>query len=206
MTAARFDLGAIRRIAAVREVRLVTLGYLGHMWELYAMWAWVGACAAASLAASGMSDVTRPAALVAFIAIGTGAVGCVLAGRLADVCRPRAHRPRVDGGLGRLRASARCFVYGRHPAWLVLLVAVWGFSVVADSAQFSALVSEHAPADAVGTALTLQTSLGFLLTMVTIDALPRVADAAGWQWACVLLALGPIFGTMAMGRLSRRAT
>ena len=205
VTAARFDLGAIRRIVTVREVRLVTLGYLGHMWELYAMWAWVGAFAAASLAASGMSDVTRPAALVAFIAIGTGAVGCVLAGRLADLIG-RARIARASMVVSAACALGTAFVYGRHPAWLVLLVAVWGFSVVADSAQFSALVSEHAPADAVGTALTLQTSLGFLLTMVTIDALPRVADAAGWQWACVLLALGPIFGTMAMGRLSRRVT
>jgi hypothetical protein len=67
-------------------------------------------------------------------------------------------------------------------------------------------VSEHAPADAVGTALTLQTSLGFLLTMVTIDALPRLAAVAGWQWACTLLALGPVFGTLAMGRLRARLT
>ncbi|MCC6988185.1 MAG: MFS transporter [Acidobacteria bacterium] len=200
VTAARFDMGAIRRIAAVREVRLVTLGYLGHMWELYAMWAWVGAFAAASLAASGMREVTRPAALVAFIAIGTGAVGCVLAGRLADVVG-RARIARASMVVSAACALGTVLAYGRHPAWLVLLVAVWGFSVVADSAQFSALVSEHAPADAVGTALTLQTSLGFLLTMVTIDALPRVAAAAGWQWACTLLALGPVVGTLAMGRL-----
>lgn len=200
VTAARFDMGAIRRIAAVREVRLVTLGYLGHMWELYAMWAWVGAFAAASLAASGMREVTRPAALVAFIAIGTGAVGCVLAGRLADVVG-RARIARASMVVSAACALGTVLAYGRHPAWLVLLVAVWGFSVVADSAQFSALVSEHAPADAVGTALTLQTSLGFLLTMVTIDALPRVAAVAGWQWACTLLALGPVVGTLAMGRL-----
>ncbi|MEZ5291710.1 MAG: hypothetical protein R2745_11535 [Vicinamibacterales bacterium] len=73
--------------------------------------------------------------------------------------------------------------------------------MVADSAQFSALVSERAPADAVGTALTLQTSLGFLLTMVTIDLTPRIADAAGWQWACWLLALGPAAGWWVMGRV-----
>jgi MFS family permease len=203
VTAARFDLGAIRRIVAVREVRLVTLGYLGHMWELYAMWAWVAAFAAASLAASGVRDVARPAALVAFIAIGTGALGCVLAGRLADLVG-RARIARASMVVSAACALGTALVYGRHPAWLVLLVAVWGFSVVADSAQFSALVSEHAPPAAVGTALTLQTSLGFLLTMVTIDVLPRVADAAGWQWACLLLALGPIGGTLAMGRLGAR--
>ena len=89
-------------------------------------------------------------------------------------------------------ALAIVFASEKSRAWLLLLVAIWGFSVVADSAQFSALVSERAPADAVGTALTLQTALGFLLTMLTIDALPRVAGVVGWQWACSLLALGPI--------------
>ena len=78
---------------------------------------------------------------------------------------------------------------------------VWGFAVVADSAQFSALVSEYSPADHVGTALTLQTCLGFLLTMVTIELLPRVADAVGWRWASLLLVPGPLLGVVAMGGL-----
>jgi MFS family permease len=107
-----------------------------------------------------------------------------------------------------MAVSAACAVltaatFGRHPAWLFALVVVWGFAVVADSAQFSALVSERAPADAVGTALTLQTSLGFLLTMVTIDLTPRIAAVAGWQWGCVWLALGPVAGVVAMRRLGQ---
>ena len=206
ITTARFDLGAIRRIVAVREVRLVTLGYLGHMWELYAMWAWVAVFAAASLAASGVASPAREAALVAFIAIGSGALGCVMAGRLADTFG-KARVARTAMAVSAVCAGATALVYGRHPAWLFALVVVWGFSVVADSAQFSALVSERAPADAVGTALTLQTSLGFLLTMLTIDLTPRLAALAGWQWGCVFLALGPIAGFMAMGRLEgARAT
>ncbi len=203
VTSARFDLGAIRRIVAVREVRLVTLGYLGHMWELYAMWAWVAAFAAASLAASGVVSPARPAALVAFVAIGSGALGCVMAGRLADTLG-RARVARAAMAVSAVCAIATALAFGRHPAWLVALVFVWGFSVVADSAQFSALVSERAPADAVGTALTLQTSLGFLLTMVTIDLTPRLADVVGWQWGCVFLALGPLAGVLAMGRLGPR--
>jgi len=200
ITTARFDLGAIRRIVAVREVRLVTLGYLGHMWELYAMWAWVAVFAAASLAASGVTSPAREAALVAFIAIGSGAFGCVMAGRLADTFG-KARVARAAMAVSAACAGATALIYGRHPAWLFALVVVWGFSVVADSAQFSALVSERAPADAVGTALTLQTSLGFLLTMLTIDLTPRLAALAGWQWGCVFLALGPLAGIAAMRRL-----
>lgn len=200
VTTARFDLGAVRRIAAVREVRLVTLGYLGHMWELYAMWAWVAVFAAASLTASGVVSPAREAALVAFIAIGSGALGCVMAGRLADTFG-KARVARAAMAVSAACACATVAVYGRHPAWLFALVVVWGFSVVADSAQFSALVSERAPADAVGTAVTLQTSLGFLLTMVTIDLTPRLAALGGWQWGCVFLAIGPLAGIAAMRRL-----
>ncbi len=200
---APFSLTAIGRAFAVRDVRVVTLGYLGHMWELYAMWAWIAVFAGASLAASGVASPGAHASFVAFVAIGSGALGCALAGRGADVwgkARVARHALLVSGAC----CMATAAVYGRHPAWLYLLVMVWGFSVVADSAQFSALVSERAPVDAIGTALTLQTSLGFLLTMVTIDLLPRLAIGVGWKYAAWLLALGPLGGLIAMSRLAEQ--
>ncbi len=80
---------------------------------------------------------------------------------------------------------------------------VWGFFVVADSAQFSAMVTELAPAHAVGTALTLQTSVGFLLTMVTIQLIPALVEVVGWPWAFPVLALGPALGIAAIRRLGR---
>lgn len=201
VTVARFDPSAIRRIVAVPGVRIATLGYLGHMWELYAMWAWVAAFAAASFAASATAHASWLASLVAFVAIGSGAIGCVWAGRLADTFgRARVARAAM------LASGACCLatpaVFGAHPAWILALTIAWGFSVVADSAQFSALVSEHAPVESIGTALTLQTSLGFLLTMVTIDLLPRAAAVVSWQWACWLLAPGPLLGAWAMRRLT----
>ena len=102
-------------------------------------------------------------------------------------------------------AALTLVVYGRAPWMLYVLIVVWGFSVVADSAQFSALVTEYAPRDHVGTALTLQTCAGFLLTMVTIELLPRVADATSWRWASLLLVPGPILGAYAMNSLVPKA-
>jgi hypothetical protein len=96
-------------------------------------------------------------------------------------------------------------LFGEPLAALLPLLLVWGISVVADSAQFSAAVSELAPHDYVGTALTLQTSMGFLLTCATIYLLPKVAGAIGWRWSMSVLAIGPAFGVWAMLALRRRS-
>ena len=202
---APFDPHAIRKILASRGARLATFGYLGHMWELYAMWTWIAVFAAASFAASGMPNASAAGSMAAFLAIGSGAAGCGLAGYLAD----RLGKARI--AMWAMLASAACatltvVVFGASPFWLYALVMVWGFAVVADSAQFSALVSEHAPREHIGTALTLQTCVGFLLTMVTIELLPRLADAVGWQWASMLLVPGPLLGAWAMARLRRAGT
>jgi MFS family permease len=195
-----FDPHAIRKILSSRGARLAILGYLGHMWELYAMWTWVVVFAWTSLTDSGVANVAAAGSMAAFLAIGSGAAGCVLAGYVAD----RLGKARV--AMWAMIASATCaaltvVVYGGAPMLLYLLIMVWGFAVVADSAQFSALVSEHAPRHHVGTALTLQTCVGFLLTMVTIELLPRVADYTGWRWASLVLVPGPLLGAWAMWRL-----
>jgi MFS family permease len=197
---APFDAHAIRHVLQNRGVRLATLGYLGHMWELYAMWTWIAGFAAASLAA-GPAASPHAASLVAFVAIASGAVGCVLAGRWAD----RWGKAEIAGGamiVSAACAAAAGFAYAQPLTWLLLLAIVWGFSVVADSAQFSALVAEHSPRTHVGTALTLQTCAGFLLTMASMRILPGVAAAAGWQWAFLLLVPGPVAGAYAMRRLA----
>jgi sugar phosphate permease len=86
--------------------------------------------------------------------------------------------------------------------WLLVPVALlWGFFVIADSAQFSVLVTESVPPHAVGTALTLQTSLGFLLTAVVIQLVPPFVALVGWRWAFVILALGPVLGIWSIRRL-----
>jgi MFS family permease len=187
---APFDPHAIGRVFRNREVRLATFGYFGHMWELYAMWTWIAAFTAAGLSA-------QRGSLVAFVTIASGAIGCVGAGFVAD----RLGKARVAAWA--MMVSAACaalagFAFG-GPLWLLLgLAVVWGVAVVADSALFSALISEHSLRDYVGTALTVQMCSGFLLTMATIRLLPVVASAIGWQWVFLLLVPGPILGTVAM--------
>lgn len=195
-----FSWRLVGELVRVREIRLVTAGYLGHMWELYAFWAYVALYWAASLSASGVSPAPRMVSLLAFCSIGVGLVGCLWGGLAAD----RLGRERVviwslavSGTAGVLSA----LVFGA-PLLLVLpVILVWGIAVIADSAQFSALVTEVAPAHAIGTALTLQVALGFLLTMAAIQLMPVLHEGLGPRWAFPALALGPVLGIAAMRRL-----
>ncbi|MCC7123966.1 MAG: MFS transporter, partial [Acidobacteria bacterium] len=201
----RFDPHAIRRLLSIRGVRLALIGYLGHMWELYAMWTWIGVFATASFVAAGLGPSASAAgSLAAFLAIGAGAIGCAVAGLLADSWG-KAHVARLALVGSGICAALTPLVFGRAPIWTFALAVAWGITVVADSAQFSALVSEYAPPHQVGTALTFQTSIGFLLTMITIDLLPRLATATSWQYAAWLLVPGPVIGALAMRALSARA-
>jgi|TARA_B100000315_G_scaffold251292_1_gene285813 MFS family permease len=199
---APFDPRAAFAVFVNRGTRLATLGYLGHMWELYAMWTWMAPFAAASLLARNPTAATS-GALVAFVAIASGAAGCTVAGLLAD----RIGHARIAGWS--MVASGGCaaatvVVFGAPPAILYAFAVLWGITVIADSAQFSTLVTYYSPGAHVGTALTMQTCLGFLLTMVTIRAVPAVAAAVGWQWGFLLLAPGPALGAIAMRALWRR--
>lgn len=192
-----FDWRFAGRVLADRPTRLANFGYLGHMWELYAMWAWVPLFLLASYEQAGLSP--RAARLAGFAVLGAGALGSVLAGQIAD----RIGRTRVT--VWSLAISGACALgaglFFRQPVPLTVLCLIWGFAVVADSAQFSAAVSELADPRYVGTALTLQTSLGFLLTLFTIRMIPPLVDRFGWDKAFVVLAAGPAFGIWSMVRL-----
>jgi MFS family permease len=194
---ARFDPRQVGRVLRNRPVRLASLGYFGHMWELYAMWAWFLVFFRDGHGAGGSA-----AAYAAFAVIGVGGLGCVAAGALADRVG-RAEAAAVAMVVSCACAVAIGLLVGA-PTWVVLAVAlVWGFAVVADSALFSTLVTEHADQAYVGTALAFQLAVGFTLTVATIWLLPIAEDAVGWRWAFALLAPGPALGVLAMLRLRR---
>jgi MFS family permease len=197
---AGFDPSQARRALANRGVRLAVLGYLGHMWELYAMWAWFAVFFAAALRADGDSDPASAAAFATFAVIAVGALGCWLGGLLGD----RWGRTRTTAAA--MAVSCACAVligvaFAAPPGLLLVVGLVWGVAVIADSAQFSAMVTELAEQAYVGTALALQLALGFTLTVATIWLLPLVETEVGWRWAFLLLAPGPALGVVAMLRL-----
>ena len=196
-----FEAKAIGEAWTNKRVRYAYLGYFGHMWELYAMWAWVGVIAYASFSFSiANEEALSLSKLVAFLAIAAGGVGCVLGGYVAD----RIGKARVTiiaMAVSGLAAVATAASFG-GPVWItVIFIVIWGLAIIPDSPQFSALVADASPPEIAGSLMTLQTAIGFALTIFTVQAAPLLAGVTGWPTVIIIMALGPLFGIWFMRKL-----
>jgi MFS family permease len=197
-----FTFALVGTVLRNKQYREVLGGYLGHMFELYACWVWLPSFLAASAIAQGYGADASVSWVngLSFVVLAAGAIGCVLGGELADRIGPVrlvVYAMLVSGSCALLTP----LVFGTAPTLVVTLLLVWSVSVIADSAQFSTLVTRVVAPHAVGTALTLQTSIGFLLTTIAIQLVPPVVGVIGWRYAFPMLALGPALGIAAIRRL-----
>jgi hypothetical protein len=201
-----FDWRQIGQTFRSRGLRLANFGYLGHMWELYSMWSWIAVIVASSAPRFSRATVE----LIAFASIAIGFVGCVWGGSASDhiaqrggtTITGRARVTIIAMALSGACCIAAALAFG-HPQWLMVIAFIWGVAIIADSAQFSAAISELADPRYVGTALTAQTAFGFLLTAFSIRAIAAIAAAYGWRWAALAMAPGPALGIMAMSKLEK---
>ena len=198
---ARFDPKSALWAWKLPALRLANFGYFGHMWELYAAWAWLGVFLDASfrLVMDEGAAITW-ARLATFATIAVGAAGAFAAGVLADKVG-RTMVTSVAMAVSGICSLTVGLFFGGPPLLLIAVCLLWGVSIIADSAQFSASVAELSNRYLVGTMITLQTAIGFLLTLVSIHLMPVFVDAVGWRWAFAPLALGPAFGIWAMLKL-----
>ena len=198
----RFDPLQIWQVFRTRSLALTNIGYVGHMWELYAMWAWILAFARFAEGRLEVFPFDKPE-YFCFIIVSIGAIGCVIAGRLSDIfgrCNTTTILMLVSG----VCAFLIGFLVELDPILFTVVAMIWGLTIIADSGQFSAAVTELSESHLVGTALTVQMALGFGVTVIAIWIVPIAAHCFGsFQWAFLILAPGPFIGAIAMLTLRR---
>ena len=200
-----FKMSSITQAWTNKRVRYAYLGYFGHMWELYAMWAWIGiACYTSYSLSMSEDDAVSFSKITAFLAIGLGGVACFFAGYWADkIGKARvAIIAMVFSAFGALITAA---TFGGAPWITFLAVVIWGIAIIPDSSQFSALVADGAPAEIAGSLMTLQTAIGFALTIFTVQITPYMVAWTSWSTVIYIMAIGPIFGIFFMRKLEKLA-
>ena len=181
-----------------KDFRSAAFGYFGHMWELYTFWALVPSL----IILSNPTDLNVP--LLSFLIIASGGISCVVGGYIAQ----KTGSARV--AFYSLLISFTCcaiaaFMLKQSPMVAIPFLVIWGITVISDSPQFSALVAQTALPEWRGTALTLVTSIGFAITIVSIQILTRLFVKGLDPWFCfIILSIGPLLGLIALYRITRR--
>ena len=191
--ARRMELRMLYQVFRIAGYRRAALGYFGHMWELYAFWVLTPLLVRAALAALGL-DRPSYVSLGAFLVIGIGALGCIGGGLLSQRVGSRTVAS-VSMGVSGAMCLVSPLLLDIHPVVYLAALLVWGIFVISDSAQFSALAVQACPPRYVGTALTIMNSIGFALTIVSIEWVNRLFAAMGPTVAWIL-APGPLLGLL----------
>ncbi|MFN3801416.1 MFS transporter [Belliella pelovolcani] len=194
--ATKFNPSAFFKVFQVKNFRYAAFGYFGHMWELYAFWAFVPVIL---IAISGNQELDI--SFWSFLIIAVGGISCALGGIISKVVPPKKI------AFTALALSATCCLLSPlvlnipNPSIVLIFLLIWGLAVTADSPMFSTLVAKNAPSASKGTSLTIVNSLGFGITILSIQLLNFMARSIPTPYLFLILALGPLLSLIATARI-----
>lgn len=197
---AKFNPAKIFEVFKVREFRSAAFGYFGHMWELYAFWAFLPVVLVYYNEAH--DSILHPS-LYTFIIMAVGAIGCVLGGFIS-VKKGSAKVAFAFLLISGVLCLLSPLFFSLNETAFIAVLLLWGFAVIGDSAQFSSLNAQTAPKESVGTAITIVVSIGFLLTIPSIQLLGYLATVIDTKWLLFTLLIGPAFGLFNTWKLVKK--
>jgi MFS family permease len=201
---AKFRFSNIKILLKKRSMKLANFSYFGHMWELYAFWVWIPRFLEEVYSQSyPTGNATFYFSLGTFLIFISGALGNMIGGKISD----RIGRTKFNiimlifSGASSLTIGFTLY----NPILALVIALIWGLTIVPDSPQYSAMISELSDPAYIGTSLAIQTSFGFALTNISIWLLPFFVDLIGWQFSFMFLVIGPIFGIFSLIQLRKES-